>query len=432
MLRRENEQLREENRLLKFQLEEYRKKFFKKKKRSEDSDRERKPPRKRGAPVGHPGVTRGKPTRIDEQMDVKLQKCPECGSEDLKPTGEVEDHDQEDIVLPQVKVTRYRHHFYQCQCCKEIVHGIGPGELPGSYMGPIAKSVAAYLHYQMKVPYRKVQRLFEQLFHLKFNPSSCVGFDQQVRVRGDPIYEKMKTQLKKEPLVHADETGWRNDGVNHWLWCFASKKKGVYHIDRSRGAKGVSSLLGDRYGGVLVSDFLGTYNKLESRKQRCLVHLLRQIKKWQIYFSQDKKKSSYFLKFKKLVQDIIKLTARPFKNKWIDAKADAKARLYRMLNATIDHPKADKFLKKLLKQIDELTPCLETPRIPAHNNFVERLLRDSVIMRKITFGNRSEKGIQNHQVLMSLLQTAQLKKLNPLTFLHTLLTRPSSAAHALL
>jgi len=84
MLRRENEQLREENRLLKFQLEEYRKKFFKKKKRSEDSDRERKPPRKRGAPVGHPGVTRGKPTRIDEQMDVKLQKCPECGSEDLK------------------------------------------------------------------------------------------------------------------------------------------------------------------------------------------------------------------------------------------------------------------------------------------------------------------------------------------------------------
>ena len=142
--------------------------------------------------------------------------------------------------------------------------------------------------------------------------------------------------------------------------------------------------------------------------------------------------SSYFLKFKKLVQDIIKLTARPFKNKWIDAKADAKARLYRMLNATIDHPKADKFLKKLLKQIDELTPCLETPRIPAHNNFVERLLRDSVIMRKITFGNRSEKGIQNHQVLMSLLQTAQLKKLNPLTFLHTLLTRPSSAANALL
>ena len=156
------QQLEEENRSLKFQLQEYREKFFKKKKRSEDSDEEQKPPAKRGAPIGHPGVTRAKPDRVDEQIDVKLQKCPECGSTDLKKLREVEDHDQEDIILPQVKVTRYRHHLYECRCCKEKVQGVGPGELPGSYIGPVAKSLAAYLHYQIKVPYRKIAKLFEQ------------------------------------------------------------------------------------------------------------------------------------------------------------------------------------------------------------------------------------------------------------------------------
>jgi len=30
-----------------------------------------------------------------------------------------------------------------------------------------------------------------------------------------------------------------------------------------------------------------------------------------------------------------------------------------------------------------------------HNNLAERLLRDNAILRKITFGNRSDKGIAN-------------------------------------
>ena len=60
-------------------------------------------------------------------------------------------------------------------------------------------------------------------------------------------------------------------------------------------------------------------------------------------------------------------------------------------------------------------------------------MRDNVIMRKITFGNRSlhGNGQRNHEVLMSLIQTARQLNLNPLTFLHLLLTKPAAAAAAL-
>ncbi len=42
----------------------------------------------------------------------------------------------------------------------------------------------------------------------------------------------------------------------------------------------------------------------------------------------------------------------------------------------------------------------------------ERQIRPNVLLRKIVFGNRSEKGILNHNCLMSILQTAHLKKLD--------------------
>ncbi len=52
-------------------------------------------------------------------------------------------------------------------------------------------------------------------------------------------------------------------------------------------------------------------------------------------------------------------------------------------------------------------------------------------MRKITFGNRSDEGALNHEVIMSLIQTARLQNLNPLPFLRTLLTDTKKAAAAI-
>lgn len=338
-------------------------------------------------------------------------------------------------MLPQVRVTRFRHYFYYCRECRSVVHGRGEGELPGSYIGPVAKSVAGFMHYQMKVPYRKISRLFRELFHLEFNPSSSPGFDRQIRVRGDPVYELMKGSLSGKRFVHVDETGWRNDGVNHWLWCFAAPGAVLYHIDRSRGGKVLTSVMGESYSGVLISDFLAAYNRIDSRKQRCLVHLLRLVKKWLVYFEGDKRRTKYFTELKDLIKSIIELSKRMTKRRprdFIVHKADLIGRLRRKLSCEIGHRKADKFRRKLLARMEELVTCLDFPEVCAHNNWVERLLRDSVIMRKVTFGNRSENGAQNHAVLMSLIETARYHNLNTLPFLQLMLTQPDLAAAAIL
>ena len=140
----------------------------------------------------------------------------------------------------------------------------------------------------------------------------------------------------------------------------------------------------------------------------------------------------YFVELKTAVKRIIRLNnamnKKRLPNNFAVRKADAIGRLRRLLTRKLEPVKADKFRRKLLDHFDELITCLDYKGISSHNNLVERCLRPNVIMRKMTFGNRSEKGERNHEIIMSLIQTARLQNLNPLPFLRTLLIDNRKAA----
>ena len=123
--------------LLEYDLKELRGERFK---RGKNKPKEKNKPagKKRGAPLGHPGWFRKKPERIDVTEEVTLDHCPRCGGADLTECQEIEEHIQEDIVLPKLKVTRHRRHHYYCKGCKEVVSGRGKEEIPNSYIGPQA------------------------------------------------------------------------------------------------------------------------------------------------------------------------------------------------------------------------------------------------------------------------------------------------------
>ena len=95
-------------------------------------------------------------------------------------------------------------------------------------------------------------------------------------------------------------------------------------------------------------------------------------------------------------------------------------------------------LKRLVKRLErhkhELLTFLDYPGIAYHNNHAERQIRPNVLLRKIVFGNRSEKGVLNHDCLMSIIQTAHLRKLDPLKVLREFLfgyDRPNAIACAI-
>ena len=57
---------------------------------------------------------------------------------------------------------------------------------------------------------------------------------------------------------------------------------------------------------------------------------------------------------------------------------------------------------------------LDFPLVEPTNNRAERQLRPYVIMRKITFGNRSALGASNQAVMMSIIQASVLNGIEPL------------------
>lgn len=80
--------------------------------------------------------------------------------------------------------------------------------------------------------------------------------------------------------------------------------------------------------------------------------------------------------------------------------------------------------KRLERYKNEMFTFLYHPGVPYHNNHAEQLIHPSVLLRKITFGCRSEKGVENHNVLMSILQTAKLNRGEPIPLIKKILVNP--------
>lgn len=93
-IKKKIEQLETENILLKQELSELRAKIFGRKNKKEDTNESKKAPkpRKRGAPVGHPGWYRAKPEKTDKIVEVELTECPFCASKKISECKEIEEH----------------------------------------------------------------------------------------------------------------------------------------------------------------------------------------------------------------------------------------------------------------------------------------------------------------------------------------------------
>lgn len=231
----------------------------------------------------HPGVFR-EPPQLDEippeqvqQHDVQLEHCPCCGSARLTATGAFEDHVVVDIPEPKPEYHRYRRHEFACQDCGQKSKGRGDLELPGSHVGPRARLLNLYCRGHLGISLGKSCDLLGQWWGIPLSRAGALGHLAWGSKLFDPVVAGLLELLRQEEVIHADETGWRINGKNVWAWCFANPRIAVYLIEHSRGSQVLRETLGDSLAGVLVCDFYAAYNFLQAKKQRCLVHLLREL-----------------------------------------------------------------------------------------------------------------------------------------------------------
>jgi transposase len=398
-----------------------------------------KPPvrgrRKRpGRKKGHAAALRPVPDHVDVHQDVPLPKdgagraaCPRCNCR----LTDVKGHERlvEDIVPSKVVVACYHTASGYCAMCRRRVESRAPeqppaADVPHGQLGLNALATAAVLRVVHRLPFGQVVRVLADLPGLGV---SAGGISRQLRRLGewlDPYYERVKLALRVAPRVNGDETGWRTDGRNGYLWAVTDPKHTLYHVDRRRSGDVIERLLGRTFPGTLTSDFYGAYGRLDCPKQRCLAHLLRELRdtaEKHPAFAQG----SFCRKSVRLVKDMLGL-----KRKW-DELGDGcytrracriEDRLDQLAGAGYDEPHAARLAARMSKHRGELTRFLWDRDLDGTNNAAERALRPAVVMRKITGGSRSAKGAEAWAKLASLTRTASQQGRNVLETVKQLLT----------
>ena len=98
-------------------------------------------------------------------------------------------------------------------------------------------------------------------------------------------------------------------------------------------------------------------------------------------------------------------------------------RLQQLMVFRVSHEKALTLQKRILKHQHEWLVFLDDPRVPPTNNMAERALRPLVVLRKITFGHRSEAGAIRMARLMTVAETAKRHGHRPSDIYYRLFTQ---------
>jgi transposase len=176
-------------------------------------------------------------------------------------------------------------------------------------------------------------------------------------------------------------------------------------VDPSRGARVVDDVLGEDFAGVLVSDGLSSYDPATYRKHQCIAHPLRALEAaLRLPGTRD---PTYLRQWTLLLKSVIALH-RLWEQK---VRTDEDIAVKRLaletwIDQLLDHPAAQggdvRIRNRLAKQRPHLLGCLRDVRVEPTNNRGERSLRPAVIARKLSCGNKTDRGRRSWRILASL------------------------------
>ena len=416
------DKLSTENRVLRLRVKELAGKLDQKPRAVPAFVKPDKPARGRKCPgrkKGHEPAHRPIPASIDQHIDVPVPRdpggvpsCPNCHCQ----LSDVQHHQRmvEDLE-PAKAVTRCYHTVSgYCPGCRKHIESRAPEQPPaadvaGTQVGINALTTAAMMRTQYRLPYRLISQLMADLPGLSLGAAAVVRQIERMGRWLEGEYDRLRIFLRHSPVVNMDETSWRVNGQNQWLWAMLDPTHTLYLIDKSRGQKVVRKLLGEVFGGTLVSDFYGGYGQVDCPKQKCLVHLLRDLRdtaQRNAAFAGG----SFGRRLKRLIREMLLLKKQKPKMKaWAYERRGRRMeqRLEELARGSWLEPDEKRLAGRLLKFQKQLTVFLWNDAVEGTNNAAERALRPAVVMRKITGGSRSERGARATAVLMSVLRTAR-------------------------
>jgi transposase len=340
---------------------------------------------------------------------------------------------------PPIEITHHRIYkgwCAQCQRWHEAPVELTDQVLGQGRIGVRLASLIAYLRTVMRLPIRSLQDVLRQVYALEVSSGEIVELLHRIRAHAQSTLDALKQEIRGSPAIQADETGWREDGLNGYIWSVSTPQVRYYEYHHSRAGEVVKQLIGEEFAGVLGSDFYGGYNIHQGLHQRCWVHYLRKIHELKEDFPQDEALLDWAQQVKALYDEAVawaqqgpdpRLCPREQQQARVAAQRAFEERLWLLCQPYIRTEAPQHTLcERAERFLPELFVFVAISGVPAHNNLAERSVRPLVIARKISGGTRSPKGSQTRMGLASLFGTWMAQGLNPLHQCLGLLTSKTS------
>lgn len=371
------------------------------------------------------------------EVTHSLEVCPDCGH---KLSGGWEKTRRQVIELPEEPVRVTDHVMMACRCghCgKTHVAKLGPevGVLGQHRVGIRLMSTVATLSGEYRLPQAGIQQLLKSTYQAGFSVGEISEILHSVAKAGAGLVAEALEAVRTAPYVHADETGWREDGLNGYLWSFSTPNERYFFRSPSRSGEVPKAILGEDFLGILLADFYYGYNWFMGRVQRCWVHFCRDLAALRDSDGQDASVKAWVNK----VLDVYRRAKAAVTQVWQQPEAqrrEARCRFQAELLAlakpyahVVEAPQRV-LAERIVNFEDQLFTFVQHPGTPSENNPAERAVRPAVIARKISGGTRSEKGSATKSALLTLFGTWKLRGQDQLQACTEMLRQASASARA--
>jgi len=394
--------------------------------------RPRKEPtgRKPGGQLGHEGKNRDllPPEEVNHFVVHTPPVCENC-HHDLPAVVPLDlpvlRHQVVDLAEKLYEVTEHRVYVLTCEDCGHASRGEIPEEVACSSFGPKLTALAAFLTGACQTSRRQVEEIVEDVLDIPIALGTITNMEAEVTQALETPYQEAGEAVREAAAKNLDETSWKDNNKNVWLWTAATASVAFFVIHANRGIRGLKALVGGILRGVFTSDRWKAYGiRALHCRQICWAHLIRDFQK---LIDRGGEAAGIGKRAKELAGEIF-MVWRDFKAGGIDRAtlratlAPVRRQLRSLLEkgastlSTVDE-KAATFCQNLLDLEPALWAFLRYDGVEPTNNRAERVLRRGVLWRKRSFGSRSERGLRFAERILTVVQTRRLQQQRVYPFL---------------
>jgi len=382
---------------------------------------------KHGPPAGHQKYERRFVAQPDHIVEVKPKVCQHCQADVSQAKMVLLDVNQvTELPVAKAEVIEVRQYAAECPCCGEGQVTEPPAGLDMQRaFGARLEATVVYYRQEQHMSYVRTQSALQDLYRVEISPG---GIDKIMQRGGKAALEQaapIQAEIQQSKVIHSDETSSRVDGQNWWEWVFCSANAVLHVIRSNRSVDVIRDVMDDHTAEVWVSDCYSAQVKAPANeRQLCLAHQLRNLQAVVDLYPETF--------WPRAMQALFRTAIHIYNQRNQLSPPEFRfqiQRIERIRDLLLERPQELPHAKRLLKRYRKYRDCLfvflHRSDVSPTNNVSERHLRPSVVHRKVMGCFRSGWGARAYAALASVIATAALKGVSPLTTIQSLFGTPS-------